>query len=435
MNGGFHFLEHCQSFDFVFDERRPLPVSTQVDAFAQHVHVIKVFHPLVVDDSEHDDFFKFTHDGRGENFFALFVNVGCQSFQTLFEFVAAEFFKFRNLQTAGRRVNFFGVFDKFVELPLFGIKLFVRVLVEFLLDDVVDHARNVVAKIFAAQNFSTFAVHDFALLIHNVIIFQNVLADVEVARLNFFLRVLNRPRDKRVLNRFVFFHAELVHDFGNGFGGEQAHQVIFERNVKSRFAGVTLTTRTSAQLVIDSPRFVSLRADNEKPAEFGHAVAEFDVGAATRHIRRNCDGVTLTRVGNNLGFLFVKLRVQNAVRNAALFEVTAQFFGLLNRRGANQNGLTFGVNLFDGVGDGAIFRPLVFVDNVGVIDAANGLVRRNDDDGQLVNLEKFVLFGFGGTRHAGKLFVHAEVVLESYRRQSLRFALNSDAFFRLDCLM
>ena len=381
----FHFLEHRQRLDFVFDQRRALSVSPQIYSLAQHVHVVQVFHPFVVDDSKHDDLFQLAHDFFREHCLALLVSVLRQFFQVLFEFVAAEFFQFRNLQCSDGRENFFRVFNQLVKLPLFGIKFFVRVLIHFLLDYVIDHAANVVTQIFSAQNFFPLAVQNLALLIHHVIILKDVLANVKVARLNFFLRVFNRPRYQRVLNRLVLFHAEFVHDFGDIFRGEQSHQVIFQRNVKPRLARVTLTATAPAQLIVDSPRLVTLRADYEQPAEFGDAFAEFDIRAAPRHVRGNRHDSALTRVRHDLRFLLVELGVEDAVRDAALPEVTAELFGLFNRRGADEDGLTFGVNALDLVGDGSILRALVLVNDVGVVCAAHGFVRGNDDDGQLVN--------------------------------------------------
>ena len=70
-----------------------------------------------------------------------------------------------------------------------------------------------------------------------------------------------------------------------------------------------------------------------------------------------------------------------------------------------------------------------------MVGAAHGLIRRDNHDGQLVNFKELVLFRLGGTRHARKLVIHAEIILESYRRQSLRLAPNLDALFSLDSLM
>ena len=93
------------------------------------------------------------------------------------------------------------------------------------------------------------------------------------------------------------------------------------------------------------------------------------------------------------------------------------------------------MNLFDGVGDGAIFGAFIFINNVWMVDAAHWFICRDNDDGQFINLQEFVFFGLGGTRHARELVIHAEIILESYRCQRLRFAANAHALFSLDSLM
>ena len=77
------------------------------------------------------------------------------------------------------------------------------------------------------------------------------------------------------------------------------------------------------------------------------------------------------------------------------------------------------MHLLDEICNGAIFGAFIFVDNVGVVDALNGHIRRDNNDGQLVNLEEFIFLRLGGTGHAREFVIHTEIILESYRRQSL----------------
>jgi hypothetical protein len=62
-------------------------------------------------------------------------------------------------------------------------------------------------------------------------------------------------------------------------------------------------------------------------------------------------------------------------------------------------------------------------------------VGRYHDRFQTVDLVELVGFGVGRTGHAGQLSVHAEVVLEGDRCQSLVLRLDLHAFLRLDRLM
>jgi PAS domain S-box-containing protein len=53
---------------------------------------------------------------------------------------------------------------------------------------------------------------------------------------------------------------------------EQAHEVVLEGQVEPGLAGVTLTTGTTSQLVVDPARLVALGAKHVQPPEVGHLV-------------------------------------------------------------------------------------------------------------------------------------------------------------------
>ncbi len=62
-------------------------------------------------------------------------------------------------------------------------------------------------------------------------------------------------------------------------------------------------------------------------------------------------------------------------------------------------------------------------------------MRGNDHHIQVVNLLELFFFRLGRARHARQLAVHAEIILERDRRVGQAFALNVDAFLRLDRLV
>ena len=70
-----------------------------------------------------------------------------------------------------------------------------------------------------------------------------------------------------VLDRHAFFHAEPLHQAGDAIGAEDAHQVVFERQVEARRPGVALAAGAAAQLVVDAPRLVPLGAEDVQAAE------------------------------------------------------------------------------------------------------------------------------------------------------------------------
>ena len=61
---------------------------------------------------------------------------------------------------------------------------------------------------FLRHHFTALFKHDLALVVHHVIVFENVLAHVEVARLNLLLGLFQRLVDPGVNNRFVLLQAK-----------------------------------------------------------------------------------------------------------------------------------------------------------------------------------------------------------------------------------
>ncbi len=106
-----------------------------------------------------------------------------------------------------------------------------------------------------------------ALLVHDVVVLEQVLADGEVLRLHLLLRPLDGARHHAVLDRHALFHPQALHQAGDAVGPEDAHQVVFERQIEARRARVALTAGAAAQLVVDAPRLVPLGGDDVQAAE------------------------------------------------------------------------------------------------------------------------------------------------------------------------
>ena len=105
-----------------------------------------------------------------------------------------------------------------------------------------------------------------ALIVHHVVVLEHVLARIEVARLDLLLRLLQRLVDPGVGDRLAFLQAELLQHAVHAVGAEDAHQVVFERQVELGAAGIALAARTAAQLVVDAPALVALGAEHVEPA-------------------------------------------------------------------------------------------------------------------------------------------------------------------------
>ena len=119
----------------------------------------------------------------------------------------------------------------------------------------------------AFEDLAAQRVDTLALLVHHVVVFEQVLADREVLRFDLLLRALDGARHHAVLDRHAFFHAEALHQAGDAIRAEDAHQVVFERQEEARRARVALASGAAAQLVVDAPRFVALGADDVQAAE------------------------------------------------------------------------------------------------------------------------------------------------------------------------
>src|SRR5690606_2902679 len=106
-----------------------------------------------------------------------------------------------------------------------------------------------------------------ALVVRGIVEFEEVLADIEVVRLDLALRLLDLAADHAILDRVVLLHAEHAHEPGDALAHENADEVVLERQVEAARARVALASGTTAQLVVDAPRFVALGADDAQAAE------------------------------------------------------------------------------------------------------------------------------------------------------------------------
>src|SRR6185312_14343930 len=99
------------------------------------------------------------------------------------------------------------------------------------------------------------------------VVLEQVFSDREVLGLYLLLRALDRLGHHRVLDGNAFFHAEPLHQPRDAIRAEDAHQIVFEREIEARRAGIALTAGAAAQLVIDAARLVALGRDDVQPAD------------------------------------------------------------------------------------------------------------------------------------------------------------------------
>ena len=151
-------------------------------------------------------------------------------------------------------------------VPLLRIGVFGHVLGDQLVDRGVAHVGDDLVDRLVAHPLDALLEDHLALVVHHVVELQQVLADVEVARLDLALRLLQRLVDPRMDDRLVLLEPEPLQHAVELVGPEDAHQVVFQRQEELRMPGVALPAGAAAQLVVDAPALVPLGAEHEQPA-------------------------------------------------------------------------------------------------------------------------------------------------------------------------
>ncbi len=166
-----------------------------------------------------------------------------------------------------------------------------------------------------------------------------------------------------------------------------------------------------------------------------HALAELDVDASPGHVRRDRDRARLPGVLDDLALALVLLRVQDVVRDALARQQLREVLGRLDRDRADEHRLARLVALDDVVEHGGELRLGRLEDVVVLVEPGDGLVRRDLDDVQVVDLDELLLLGLRRPGHPGELLVEAEVVLDRDRRERDVLLADPDALLRLDRLV
>jgi hypothetical protein len=206
-----------------------------------------------------------------------------------------------------------------------------------------DHLQDRRLQVLAHQDLAPLLVDDLALLVHDVVVLEQVLADLEVVGFHLGLGVFDGPADQVVLDGLPVLQAELLHEAGDALAAENAQQVVLQRHVEAGGARVPLAAGAAPQLVVDAARLVPLGAQNVQPAQIDHPLAQNDVGAAAGHVGGDGHRPPLAGPGDDLGLLFVVLGVEHLVRDAPGLELLAQLLGDVDVDRAHQDGLPLGV--------------------------------------------------------------------------------------------
>ena len=129
-----------------------------------------------------------------------------------------------------------------------------------------DHVDDQLLAVDPVEDVLAVAVDPLALLVHHFVVFEQILADFEVAFFDFLLGAFDAARDHPAFDRFAFLHAQPGEDVLDPLAGEDPHQVVFQREVEAAAARVALAAATPAKLQVDAAGFVALGADDVQAA-------------------------------------------------------------------------------------------------------------------------------------------------------------------------
>src|SRR5262249_44655822 len=120
---------------------------------------------------------------------------------------------------------------------------------------------------FAFERGAANRVDRLALLVHHVVVFEQMFAGVEVLGFHGFLRTLNAIGNHFRFDRHAFGHTEAIHELLDALAAEDAHEVVFKREEKARRTRIALTTSAAAKLIIDAASFMAFGAEDVQAAE------------------------------------------------------------------------------------------------------------------------------------------------------------------------
>ena len=118
-------------------------------------------------------------------------------------------------------------------IPLFFHRFFGHKLAHQIGEAAFAQAGNLGCQVLRVQDVIALLVNHFALVVGHIVVFQQLLANIEIARLYFALGALNTSCDHACLDGFAFGHLQAVHDGFDTLTGKNAHQRIIQAQVKT----------------------------------------------------------------------------------------------------------------------------------------------------------------------------------------------------------
>ena len=145
------------------------------------------------------------------------------------------------------------------------------VLVHQLRHHILAHALDRLGDVLRAHQVGALLIDHAALIVGDVVVFQQLFARIEVVLLDAPLRALDLPRQHAAFDGLARLHADAGHQRLHARRiAEDAHQIVFERQIEAARSGIALAAGAAAQLIVDAPRLVALGADDVQAAGGEH---------------------------------------------------------------------------------------------------------------------------------------------------------------------
>ncbi len=322
VHASLHRLEQLEALALVLDERVALAVAAQPDAFLQMVEAVEVILPLAVHHLQHDVALDALQEIAPDQLLLRLV-VGLDALpDRVADLAAAERAHVDPGEVLlGEAEDARDLLAKRRNVPRLDVGLGADVAIGDVVEQVLRETHHVPASVDrvvalvsdaddAFEQLAAQRVDVLTLLVHHVVVLEQVLAGGEVLRFHLLLRPLDGARHHPVLDGNAFLHPEPLHQARDAIRPEDAHQVVFEGQVEARRARIALAAGTAAQLVVDATGLVAFGAEDVQAAGpddlgvLGLALAlevredPLPVGVAARG--RSCRGGRSRRTGRRL---------------------------------------------------------------------------------------------------------------------------------------
>jgi len=337
-----HLIEHVKSFALVLHERVPLAVSAESDPLAKIIESVEMLLPFRVDHLKQNVPHEVLHPFRAEFLFPaiqLLAHFFLKRFEQSVHIIHILFYDFAEtrakLLTESR--------DQSFGILVFFANIRIDVGQHQTFDYIFNHQKNMFFQFLRSsfQHQITFAIDQFALTVHHVIVFKQVFSDLKVVRFDALLRRFHGPAHERMLDLIPFLHPEALHHGRDPVRSKKPHEFIFHGDKKLGGTRIALASAATAKLVVNAPGFMALGTDHRQPAFVRDTGPEHNIRSAARHIRRDRHDSRLSGLRHDLGFFLVILGVEDHMRKIDLLKHAAQAFGFFDRDRSDQDRSSF----------------------------------------------------------------------------------------------